>query len=208
MGRRGWITVGVVVAILLVPLVHQVFWTAEAQGQVPFTDRFERDDVGEMYTWFYDAHPPRIEDGWLRVGPVQNNPVWLKVPLPDDVRITFDVRTTERTGDIKFEAFGNGRDHESGFVFILGGWNNTISALARQDEHGEDRRENRDLKVVPGRTYHMRVEREDGDVRWYVDGRLFLEWEDGGLTGRGHDRFGFSAWETPLYFDDLEIEAL
>ena len=209
MSRKGWIVLGAFVALLQIPLVHQLFWRAEARGSVPFADDFERTEVGENYGWFYDAEGPRIRDGWLCLGAVKNNPVWLKVPLPRDVRITFLARSEGRQGDIKFEVFGNGRDHESGYVVILGGWNNTISVLARLDEHGRDRKERRDLKIVPGRTYRIRLERRSGRIDVYVNGQSIFSWDDPDpLEGPGHDRFGFSAWETPLCFDDLRIEPL
>ncbi|RMG10702.1 MAG: hypothetical protein D6729_19155 [Deltaproteobacteria bacterium] len=209
MSRRGWILLGAFIALLQIPLLHQLFWRAEAKGTVPFEDDFDREEVGEMYSWFFDAEGPRIDSGWLCLGGVKNNPVWLKVPLPRDVRIRFLARSTRRTGDIKFEVFGNGRDHESGYVVILGGWNNTISVLARRDEHGADRKERRDFKVEPGRTYAIRLERRGGRIQVFVDDVLLFDWEDPEpLVGPGHDRFGFSAWETPLCFDELRIEPL
>lgn len=208
MSRKGWAAVGAVVAVLLVPLVHQLFWTAPVRAEIPYQDDFDRAELGPDYWYFTKYAPPRLVDGRLHVDAVQNNPVWLEAKLPDHVEISFDVRSTASKGDIKFEAFGNGRDHESGYVFILGGWSNTVSVLARQDEHGRDRKERRDLRVVPRRDYHMRVVRDAKGVHWYVDGALFLEWPGTPLTGRHHDRFGFSAWETPLEFDHLVIRPL
>jgi len=210
MSWKGWAIVAAVLAVVQVPLVHQLFWAPQTKGHVPFEDHFQRAEVGPMYRPdFYRAFEPVIENGWLHVPPVKNNPLWLRVPLPRDVSISFKVKTEQATGDIKFEAFGDGRDHESGYVFIFGGWHNTISVLARHDEHGLDRKERRDVRVVPGRIYHMRVTRKNGAIKWYIDGSLFLERNDKHpLVGKGHDRFAFSAWQTPLEFDNLEIEKL
>ncbi len=214
MSWKGWAIVAAVLAVVQVPLVHQLFWAPETKGQVPFEDTFDRAQVGDMYRPdFYRAFEPTLQGGWLHLPPVKNNPLWLRVPLPRDVSISFDVKTEKADGDIKFEAFGDGRDHESGYVFIFGGWHNTISIISRGDEHGADRKERRDKRVVPGRVYHMRITRtvtpKGGDITWYVDGEKFMTYDDPHpLVGRRHDRFGFCAWETPLDFDNLEIEAL
>ena len=55
--------------------------------------------------------------------------------LPKDVRIEFDVRSEGADGDIKWEAFGDGRNHASGYVFIFGGWHNREVRIAKLDEH-------------------------------------------------------------------------
>ncbi len=204
-----WILLAVIV-LVQIPLLHQACWSPPAAGQtLPFSDDFERTEIGPAYTWFFEASRPRIEAGRLNTRAVKNNPLWLDLALPPDVSISFDVQATARIGDIKWECFGNGRDHESGYIFIFGGWSNTISVIARLDEHGTDRKERRDFKVDPAKVYRMRIERRAGHLKWFVDGTLFLEWNDPSpLQGRGHDRFGFSAWETPTFFDNLQIEAL
>ena len=144
---------------------------------------------------------------------MKNNPLWLEMRLPRDVAVEFDARsetaTGNRPGDIKFEIFGDGREHASGYVCIFGGWGNQISVIARRDEHGVDRKERRDRKVETMRTYHMRVERRGRILRWSIDGEPFLEYDDPRpLEGRGHDRFGFSGWEADVFFDNLRIEPM
>ena len=50
----------------------------------------------------------------------------------------------------------------------------------------------------------MRVERRDRVLRWLIDGDEFLVLDDPApLAGPGHDRFGFSSWDSDLFFDDL-----
>src|SRR5216683_2690597 len=50
-------------------------------------------------------------------------------------------------GGCKVEAWGDGKSNAetlsytaTSYVFILGGWHNMISVIARLDEHGNDRR--------------------------------------------------------------------
>jgi len=198
------------ILVVQFPLLHQLFWTPpEPTATAPFEDAFERSELGPNYETFFHAALPKIEDGRLNTGPLMNNPLWLKLKLPEDVAISFDVQAKSPTADIKWECFGNGRDHQSGYVFIFGGWKNTVSVLARLDEHGVDRKEKRGLRVDPALVYRMRVTRRSGHIQWFVNEALFLEWDDQHpLKGSEHNRFGFSAWETPTLYDNLRIEAL
>lgn len=190
------------------PLLHYVTrGEAPVTTSVPFTDDFSRDTIGPHY--FSTGGHWRIENGELHSPGVKNNPLWLQAKLPADVAVEFDARSESADGDIKAEIFGNGRDHASGYVAIFGGWSNSINTLARLDEHGRDRKEDRSLKVERGRTYRFRLERKGSVLNWYVDGKLLLSYDDPKpLRGEGHDRFGFSSWDSDLYFDNLKIEPL
>lgn len=188
-------------------LVYFLRGAAEVTATVPFSDDFERDAIGPNY--FTTGSHWRIEKGVLHAPGAKNNPLWLKAKLPADVMVEFDVRSEATEGDIKCEIFGNGRDHASGYVIIFGGWSNSTSVLARLDEHGRDRRENRGLKVQKGKTYRMKLQRKATLLQWYLDGALVMEWDDPApLRGAGHDRFGFSSWEADLYFNNLKVTGL
>ncbi|HTT72126.1 MAG TPA: hypothetical protein VMG32_12960 [Anaeromyxobacteraceae bacterium] len=213
LSRRGWLAIALCVLAANAALLHLAL-----RGPAPvtvrgprFEDDFDRVALGPDY--FTTGSHWRIVHGELWAADAKNNPLWLKMALPPSVAIEFDARSEtkggDRSGDIKFEVFGDGRNHASGYVCILGGWGNAISVIAREDEHGRDRKERRDLKVEPGRTYHMRVERRGGDLRWFVDGALFLEYRDPRpLVGKGHDRFGFSGWTADVFFGHLRVEPL
>ena len=46
-------------------------------------------------------------------------------------------------------------------------------------------------------------------MRWFIDGAPFMEFNDPfPFKGPDHDRFGFSSWESQLFFDNLRVEAL
>jgi len=210
---RGWLAVGA--AVVAANAAFLQLWLRPAPlVTVPgprFSDDFQRPRLGR--DWWSAGGQWQIRAGELWAPAARNNPLWLRMRLPRDVAIDFDARSETssgpRAGDIKFEVFGNGRDHASGYVLVLGGWGNQISAIARLDEHGADRKERADFKVVPGQRYHIRVERRGRELRWYVDGDLFLAFDDPApLEGEGHDRFGFSSWDADLFFDHLRIEPL
>ncbi len=221
---------GVLVLAANLPLIHYFLLRPHppVTVQVPFRDDFDRADVGPHYHSI--GGQPRIVNGWLEMPGVKNNPLWLDASLPQNVRVEFDARATSPEGDIKVEIFGNGWDHASGYVLIFGGWSNSVSVLARLDEHGEAlpslkarasrgeasigartayRVERHDPKVEAGRAYHFRIERIGGRIAWYIDNELFIDLDDQyPLTGAWHDRFGFSGWDSIVYFDNLSITPL
>jgi hypothetical protein len=134
--RRGWAVLGAVVAVLNLPLLHYaVRGQAEAGVTLPYADSFSDPGTVER-NYFNTGGHWRVLKGQLLSPGVRNNPLWLEAALPENVRVEFDVRSESPEGDIKVELFGDGTDHASGYVFIHGGWNNTLSIIARMDEHG------------------------------------------------------------------------
>ena len=212
----SWRGRGALLACVLAAAAALVHLAARGEAPVSvrgprFEDRFERAVLGPDY--FTTGMHWRIAHGELWAPEAKNNPLWLRMRLPRDVAVEFDARSEtasgDRMGDIKFEIFGDGRNHASGYVCIFGGWNNTVSVIARLDEHGADRKERKDRKVEARRTYHMRVERRGQRLRWLIDGQPFLDFDDPHpLDGTGHDRFGFSGWAADLFFDNLRVEPL
>jgi hypothetical protein len=178
-------------------------------------DTFDRPQLGPDYTdtggnW-------SIKDGALHGQNGYNHPLWLKKVLPKNVRVDFDIWTTSPDGDLKVELFGDGVTSDpdrgsytaSSYVFIFGGWKNSVSKIARRDEHRAQDPTRNDLKVQPGRKYHWALERSNGVLRWLVDQRLFLTFDDDDpLMGPGHDHFGVGNWETEVFLDDLTITPL
>lgn len=179
----------------------------------------------------------RVVDGRLFNDGSHNVPLWLSLALPDDVAISFTAASHSAAVDFKVELFGNGRDHESGYIVVFGGWNNTTSLIARRDEHGPrrspertqalveavtrdaiaagreggNRRETvaRSTKLEVGRAYRVRLERRGGWLKAFLDDELLLEYFDPApLGGAGQDRFAFSNWASVVTFDELVIEAL
>ena len=158
--------------------------------------------------------PYRILDGKLRVAGAYNKPLWLKKQLPRDAEIELDALSNSPEGDIKVEMWGDGESFATtqgaylatSYVFILGGWGNSVSVLARLDEHGKDRKERADFKVQPGRLYHFKIRRQGGLITWWVDNELFLTLDDSApLEGAHHAYFGFNNWTADLTFDNLKI---
>ncbi|MDR0965718.1 MAG: hypothetical protein LBM75_04330 [Myxococcales bacterium] len=208
MSRGQWAILIAIALLVQIPFVirflrpHQLI-----TASVPFADDFERTEIGPNYVtgggfW-------RIVDGTLQSPGVKNNPLWLNAALPDEVAIEFDVWSNSKDGDIKCELFGNGWEHASGYVVVLGGWSNKTSIIARLDEHGRDRVTETSFKVKKGQRYHLRIERRAGQLDVLVDAQKRLSFKDEKpLRGPGNDRFGFSSWDSELFFDNLEIAPL
>jgi hypothetical protein len=184
-------------------------------GPGPSSDDFERSALGK--DWLAtDPTAVRLENGVLTVEHAHNHPVWLRRPIPEEATIEFDAWTDSPDGDIKVEAWGDGRSAHAGapeaaydatgYVFVFGGWKNTKSVLARQEEHGPSVAERTAPRVEPGRRYHWLIQRKGGDISWSIDGVPFLTLSDPApLRGPSHAYFAFSGWESPVHFDNLRI---
>ena len=185
-------------------------------GPGGYTDDFDRDDLGDR--WFNTGASWRIIAGQLNIRNARNRPLWLRRVLPHDARIEFDVRSESADGDIKCEIYGDGTSRAvseeytaTSYVMIFGGWHNTLNGIARMDEHGQDRvmQPVGANRVVPGQTYHMRVERRGDTVTSFVDDAQIARMVDSSpLEGRGHDHFAFNDWEVELWIDNLRITPL
>lgn len=179
-----------------------------------FRDNFDREQIGDA--WEDTGGRYRIQDGKLRVRGAKNKPLWLRRKLPRDVRIEFDVRSDSPEGDIKVELFGDGKSKAvqdsytaTSYVVIFGGWNNSLNIIARMDEHGKDRAVGPKFPVVPGKTYHMKIERKGNVVTAWADDKMLAKMDDPEpLYGKGHYHFAFNNWQSDLSFDNLVVEPL
>ena len=213
--RTHWLLCSLGVALSILALLVVVIWARgrpvpppEERGKLVFSDDFERSEIGDRYLQAapdrgWKAGPWRIEHGWLVGKDIHNAALWLQLELPEKARIELDVRADSKVGDVKCEVFGDGEHHQSGYILIFGGWKNSVNCIARQDEHAEDRREDRRLRVEPDVDYHWTITRTDHTVRWYIDGELFLIYDDRNPVRGRH--FGFNNWEAPTRFDNLKI---
>lgn len=174
-------------------------------GTLVFEDAFEGSAIGP--DWRAQGGAWSIESGWLAVAEARNDALWLQRALPERVRIEFDAKSLSDDGDLKFEVFGDGLNHQSGYVAIFGGWRNSLNIIARLDEHGDDRLVGQDgVRVTRDQVYRMALVRTDARVRWFVDGQPFLTFDDPEpLVGESHDHFGFNDWSVPLRFDNVRV---
>lgn len=180
-------------------------------------DDFERTTIGGNYYKTGGGH--RVQDGALSTKGSYNHPLWLRKKLPRDVVIELDAWSSSPDGDIKVELFGDGRSHatskgaytSTGYVFIMGGWSNSKSILARGNEHGKEMSERTRPRVEVGKRYHWKIQRQGNRLDWWVDDMStpFLSYEDPRpLEGAGHEYFGFNNWESDSWFDNLVITPL
>ena len=150
-----------------------------------------------------------IKDGALVARDAHNATLWLKDPLPEgDVKISFIATAHTKEGDVKVELFGDGLHHQSGYILINGGWKNSMRIIARQDEHGEDRREDRRCGIrrdcaPQGEAMRWVIERRGDVISWYLNGALALRSQDNNpIRGR---YLGFGNWAAEVSFDQLKI---
>jgi hypothetical protein len=195
--------------------VPRTYSTASDGARVIFQDDFDRGVIGN--DWLITGTGVTVERGALHLAGLQNHPVWLRTELPDDVRIEFDAWAETDEGDIKAEFAGDGYSFAktasytaTGYVVILGGWDNSLNLIARQNEHGNDRvAVPAEPKIEPDRRYRVAITRRGNEIRLEVDGELIAEMVDASpLLGPGQRSFAFNNWEAPTRFDNLVIYAL
>jgi hypothetical protein len=182
-----------------------------------WSDTFERGDIGGNYRDTSDVFA--IVNGALNARGAYNHPLWLRKRLPRDVVIELDVWAKSSDGDLKIEVFGDGESyaHDQGayrataYVLCMGGWNNSQSFIAREDEHGRDRKTRQQPRVEIDRRYHWKVVRQGQKLDWFVDDMTtpFLSYDDPTpLAGGGHEYMGFNNWKSDAWFDNLTITPL
>jgi hypothetical protein len=182
-----------------------------------WTENFERDVIGSNY--YKTGGEYHIVDGTLSAKGGYNHPLWLRKKLPRDVQIELDAWSNSPAGDIKVELFGDGVSFDpdkggytaSGYVLVMGGWNNSKSMIAKGNEHGKDLVERTGPKVELGRHYRWKIVRRGDSIDWFVDDMAtpFLHYQDTRpLEGDDHAYFGFNNWESDSYFDNVVITPL
>lgn len=183
--------------------------TVSKSGKLVFSDDFEDGQLGPDWVEGKGENGPgswRIKDGMVEGVDIHNDPLWLEQELPDKVRVEFDIVALSPVGDLKVEVFGDGLNHESGYILIFGGWKNSLDVIARLDEHGKDRKARKTQGVMPGHVYHWAIERTGSTLNWYVDGEHFMSYEDSQpLTGEGHRHFAFNIWSAPVHYDNVRV---
>lgn len=178
----------------------------------PFADAFDRTELGPKYkksggSWHIE--PGSSGGGALHTLGDRNQPLWLDVPLARNVRVEFTTVSRSPAVDTKIEIFGDGVRHESGYIVIIGGWKNTITTIARLDEHEATRQAVR-RGFEPGRKYRWTVQRTDGKtLELFIDGEPVVAYrDDAPLFGPKNDRLAFTSWESDVVYDDLVITPL
>lgn len=161
--RHPWlaprIAVPLAAALLAVqiPFLHAAFrGAAPIQVAVPYQDKFDRATLGDA--WWSNGGLWRIVDGQLFSPGVGNNPLWLKARLPPDVRVEFDVRSEGLDGDVKWEMYGDGRNHSTGYVFLFGAWRNRESRICKLDEHALTQEEIRAQLAAAARPFPRQMD--------------------------------------------------
>lgn len=173
-----------------------------------FEDNFDREELGENYTVL--GGDWKIEDGKVVSERADNkNLVLSGIDLPQNGVIKLVMKSLSDFVDIKFNLWGNGELHEhgDGYSFILGGWKNRVSVIAKLHEHEKKRFEERATRLDPDKEYHIKVVRKGKEIYWFVNDSLFLVYfDDSPLKAEdGYNKLSFANWRSHAVFGDLEI---
>lgn len=181
-------------------------------GKLLFQEHFDTPELSAHWLTKQEGEW-HVVDGWLKAEKVENEDlrnqgIWLQDPLlPPKTRITFKARSMTQVGDMKCEVFNQAPKHETGYSVIFGGWNNTTNAIARHGEHEPNRHnQSEPPKVQPGKAYTWTIVRTDNVVRWYIDGKFMVAYDDPAPIAGQY--FGFNNWASDVRFDDVEVYEL
>jgi len=198
------LVIGLVVVSCKVPV--------EGGSAQPLVDDFNRTELGDSWV---KAGGWKIEDGKLWSRGERNEALWLKYDLPRDVQIEFDALSAVPAVDLKCELFGDGRNHQSGYVIINGGWNNSVSIIARLAEHELDEVApgtvpyKRAAGLSPNKVYQWKIVRRGNVITQFLDGEKYLERrDDDALFSPNNNKFAFNNWAALVWFDNLKITPL
>jgi hypothetical protein len=177
-------------------------------GEEVFSENFERQQLGQ--NWKASTETWTIVAGELHNSDAENKGIWLTKPLPERVRVEFDIRSAplpgqkKFPGDLKCEIFAASPAHEGGYILINGGWFNKNDVIARLDEHGKDAKiQPTTMKVEPNQSYHWSVVRTDEILYWFRDQELLMTYEDPEPL-KGHF-FGFNNWKSNVFIDNIRV---
>lgn len=198
---RLFVPLAAVLLAVNLPFLHLLFrGSPPVLAAVPYSDSFDRASLGDQ--WWSNGGQWRIVNGQLYSPGVGNNPLWLKARLPQDVRIEFDVRSEGADGDIKWEAFGDGRNHSTGYVFLFGAWHNRESRICKLDEHALTFSELRAQLSQLARPYPHRL--EGLDALWERVHEPFVEWQ-ARRSLEALDKGRFFERDTPFVVKRLDL---
>jgi len=142
--KRGRILIAAFILLANIPVLHylvrHVIGENPVTATVPFIDDFNRPELGPNY--WYQGGDWRIVDGQLYVNGSHQNAAWLQASLPHDVAIEFDAKPLSPEVDVRFEIFGDGQNHGTGYIFYFSAlapyMNSPVrgTSLIREDEGG------------------------------------------------------------------------
>ncbi len=159
--RRYWLPLAIVIFAVQLPFLHA--WLRggrEVFDSVPYQDTFDRASLGDRY--WANGGQNRIVDNHLYVPGSGHNPLWLRARLPADARISFDAWSDAQNGDIEVEAWGDGRNHGTGYMFMFGINRNSESRIAKLDERALPLDELRGQLIARSRPFPVRTSGLEG----------------------------------------------
>ncbi|MCC6998557.1 MAG: protein kinase [Deltaproteobacteria bacterium] len=180
---------------------------ALAAGKPSFSDDFDRDRLGSGY---HETGPGfSLVKGALRARVAGGHPLWLEQPLPSAAQIELDVWTAGKSV-FALELWGDGRSSRlSGYRLLM--VSDSGQAQLGRDPFATTQVTRKDVKVVPGRTYHLTVRRSGGRIDWLLDDdpTPFLRLDDAAPPDEPTPRFlGLLASGGDVFFDNLVIRPL
>jgi|GEM_PF-775953 len=183
----------------------------ERTGTLMFSDDFNRAQLGD--NWRIGGKGRySIKDGKLYSDFGHNENVHLIKPLPRDARIELEIMSETSRIDAKISLYDDGKEHESGYVILAGGWHNRSDLILRGREHDHETVTRQRVPFEPtgrwvaGKTYKWTIIRKGSKLSWYVDNKKYLEYDDPEpLWSPVNKYLSISNWESKVHIDNIEV---
>ncbi|MFW5830546.1 MAG: protein kinase domain-containing protein, partial [Planctomycetota bacterium] len=222
---------GACTALLVVLLIVSLWtsWLRQWTGwQVLAVDDFHRADVGERWSGVFlpawrndhavdlpaDGNAVRIRNGGLELHQDSSrqgcvNAVHLEA-LPADVRIQW--RATPLVEVVNVNCFIGAPDRQQAFVIHVGGFNRVRSVVLSMPLENQQMIVQEAMlpqMLRAGTSHAMRLERRDDMIRFWIDGKLLLDFRDPAVSMHPtRDHFGFETAGNAIRIEDVRIEHL
>ncbi len=197
----------------------------DAGWELVFEDDFEREELGDK--WEIHEGSWEIVDGDLR----GSGTIVSAVPLPEDGPLSYqrmefhavtDVEVIQlipgmdvepEIGDVSsfinsksIETSETARPTRTGYFFQFGGYYNTRNRIVRAGSTLVDDQDTEN-QIVADQMHHVVVENDEGHLRFFVDGELWYEYEEGrSVLEEEQNRVGFYFY-TRARISDVKVYA-
>lgn len=186
----------------------------KVKWKVVFRDDFERQGLGKNWT-VHAGKDWAVEGGRLHcksAGESANSILCTATTFNGTFRIRYQAQASaEQKKPVDLSLMTHlpatgGFSPNSGYIFQVGGWNNSFVGLA-DTHHHMGFAVNKEMHIVPGKVHEVEIAVVGKHIVMTFDGEIAVAGIiDPPLASKDRSRGGFYVWTGPSWFDNLVVE--